>query len=600
MNTSAVIYKNIVDNMNGGVMTIAPDGSIMTFNAAAAAMLGLTPDEVLGRLFAEVFIAHEGMDAFNQAVLDAVYDTAVGHQQAIEVKVGGEARSLALTTSYLQDVRDDEVHRLGVIAIFSDITELKELREAELRLANVAKTQHVELRQAYLDIEEKNSALASALKKVQVMRVVATVVVVGLFLGIGTYAWNTASSLSAAASAPAPGAQAPADAADLRTVVVTPRRIASVISLVGNLSPLREVNVTSPITGKVAATHFQYGEQVEKGQRLIDLDTTEVERDYREAEAAHIKALQHFNEIEGWADGLEVSRARRAITKARLALEGQKNKVDETALLLQRGVIAASEHDAADRQYRNQQLDYEALQQDLQAVLAKGGADALKVARLDLDNARLRLRELEETLRKASVDAPVAGVVLQPNRDGDSKKDKGAERIAKGRSVTQGELLLTIGDLDGVSVVSEVDEVDITQMRAGHKARVSGDAFPGLELAGAIVHVSSQAHRGEGKAAQPLFEVVVAVESLTEAQRRRLRLGMSANLDIVVYDKPDALLVPLDAVEVHVNGDAWLSVMDGETRTARRVQVETGATTLDAVEIVRGLEAGDEVVLARL
>ena len=92
----------------------------------------------------------------------------------------------------------------------------------------------------------------------------------------------------------------------------------------------------------------------------------------------------------------------------------------------------------------------------------------------------------------------------------------------------------------------------------------------------------------------------MAIEDLTEAQRQRVRLGMSANLEIVVYDKPDALLVPIDAVEVRAGGEAWLNVVDRETGAVRRVRVETGATTLEAVEIVRGVEAGDEVVLARL
>ena len=598
MDKGVLIYKNIVEHTSSGVMTLDPEGRIMTFNAAASSILGTAADQVLGRSFGQVFMTAEGMDDFNQTILDAVYDTTVGHQKAVEVNLDGKTRSIAVTTSYLQDTRDNEARKIGIIALFNDITEIKELREAELRLAKAAKAQHAELQKAYLDIEEKNQALTTALKKVQVMRVAATITVVGLFLGVGVYAWNTVSPSSTVWAA-APVSEAPVSS-DPSTVVVAPQRIASTVSLVGNLAPRREVNVTSPITGKVAATHFQYGERVAEGQRLIDLDTTEVEREYREAQAAHIKALQHFKEIEDWTSGIEVSRARRAITKAKLALEDQKNKLDETALLLQRGVIPASEHEATEQQHRNLQLDYESLQQDLEAVLAKGDSNALEVAQLDLDNARLRIRELEDTLRAAVVDAPVAGVILQPPRDKDAKAGHGGERLVKGRSVTQGELLLTIGDLDGLSVVGEVDEVDIVTMRAGQTARVSGDAFPGLELLATIVHVSSQASQDESRAAQPSFEVVVAVDNLTEEQRQRVRLGMSANLEILVYDKPNALLVPIDAVEVRAGGEAWLSVVDKETRAVRQVRVETGVTTLEAVEIVHGLEAGDEVLLAGL
>ena len=102
-------------------------------------------------------MATEGMDEFNQAILDAVYDTAVGHQKAVEVNLGGKTRSLALTTSYLQDIRNNEARKIGVIAIFSNITEIKELREAELRLAKVAKAQHAELRQGRISTSRRRT-----------------------------------------------------------------------------------------------------------------------------------------------------------------------------------------------------------------------------------------------------------------------------------------------------------------------------------------------------------------------------------------------------------------------------------------------------------
>ena len=494
-----------------------------------------------------------------------------------------------MTTSYLKTVEHGLAQTTGVIAIFGDITEIKELRETELRLAEAAKAQHAKLQDAYREIEDKNEALAAVLKRIQLFRVAATVLVIGLFGVVGFYVWDTATPLPAGTWE----VRASEDA-DRRTAVVTPQRIAATVSLVGTLAPQRNVNVTSPITGRVAATHFRYGEQVARGQRLIDLDTTDVERDYREAQVAHIKALQRVNELEDWTDGIEVSRARRAISKARVELEAQQARLSESQRLLDQGVIPALEHEAEERRYRNQRLDYETLQQDLQAVLAKGGEDAMHVARLELDNAEIRMRDLEEILRNSAVDAPVAGVVLRP--DGDDN-DGGTEFLAQGRSVTQGELLLTIGDLDGLSVRGEVDEVDVVQMRVGQGVRVSGDAFPGLELTGTIDHVSSQAQQGTGQRALPSFDIAVALDPLTADERQRLRVGMSANLEVVVYDNPEALVVPIGAVEAQ-GGSTWLHVIDEGTGAARRIEVATGVTTLDGVEILSGLESGDQVALS--
>ena len=597
MEQDSLIHKNILDNMSDGVMTVDLQGRIMAFNPAASQLLGLVRDEVLGQVFAEVFLTVEGMDDFSQTILDAVYNAAVGHRRNVEVRVGGAVHSLALTTSYLQAVESSGENR-GVIAVFSDITQIKELQAAEVRLAEALKAQHAELQDAYRKLEDNNQSLAAALKKVQVVRVVAMLFIIGLFAAAGLYTWNAdlvPTVIGAATARPTPSAEA------VRTVVVTPRPITSTISLSGSLAPRREVHVTSPITGKVAATHFQYGEHVTSGQRLVDLDTTEVEREHREAQAAYIKALKHFQEVEDWRNGIEVARTRRAVSKAKLALEVRKNALDETTFLLQQGVIPASEHEAAEQQYHNQQLDYESLQQGLEAVLARGNEDVRRVARLELDNARIRLRTVEDTLENAVVNAPVAGVILQPHHDGaggeGGSAGQSATGLAKGQSVAQGERLLTIGDLDGLSVVGRVDEVDVSKIRLGHQVKISGDAFPDLRLQGAIAHVSSQASQGQGRGALPSFEVTIAIENLTAAQRQHLRLGMSAILEVVVYDKPDALLVPLNAVQTR-GGKTWVRVKNKDTGAVRQIEVDAGLTTLNAVEIVRGLKAGDEVVLA--
>ena len=534
-------------------------------------------------------MAMEGMDAFAQTIMDAVYEAEVEHQRVVEVQYGDKTASLAMTTSYLQSVRDGEVRRIGVIAIFSDITEIKALREAELRLAEVTKTQHTQLQDAYRKIEENNQALASATKRERI----AVVAIIALFLVAGLVVWEIEHSPGAS-----PSVSEASAAADVRTVVVTPQRLASTITVSGRLVPRQEVQVVSPISGTVAATHFQYGAQVTRGQRLVDLDTTEIESKYRQAQASYIKALQRFHELEDWESNVEVARVRRAISKTKLQLETQKQKRDETAFLLERGVIPAAEHEAAEQQLHNLQLDYEASQQDLASVLAKGGDEEKQVAQLELDNARTQLRTLEDTLQRSVVHAPVAGVILQPRRGGGRQADPGGERLTKGRSVTQGALLLTIGDLDGLSVTGTVDEVDITKVRLGQQVAIGGDAFPGLALQGTMSHVSAQAGQtGQGKNALPMFEITVTLENLTPAQHQQLRLGMSANLEVVVYEKPDALLVPFSAVQTR-NGKAWVHVRDKETGGIKRIEVETGVTTVDAVEVVRGLEPGDEVVLS--
>ena len=71
---------------------------------------------------------------------------------------------------------------------------------------------------------------------------------------------------------------------------------------------------------------------------------------------------------------------------------------------------------------------------------------------------------------------------------------------------------------------------------------------------------------------------------------------MSAILEVVVYDKMDALSVPIDAVEF-LDNQPRLRIKDKALGTIRYADVVTGVTNLDAVEIVDGIEAGDEIMV---
>ena len=590
---SDLIYRNVLDNVASGVMSLDPHGVIMSFNAAAAAIVGLPSEQVVGHTFADIFSQREGADEFCDVILDAVYDSLVGHQRVVEATFAARTRSLSVATSFLKEERGGETVRLGVVAVFNDISEIRELREKEFRLAKEVEAKHAELRDAYVTLEARNRELGTVLRKARALRIGAAIVVLAVFVGIGLYTWNVEPHTGVLGSAAQPAHTAAPG--ELSTLVVEPQRISSTITVAGQLAPRREVEVTSPIDGKVAAIHFQPGERVDEGQRLVDLDISGVQIEYGEARVAHIKALERVKEFEDWSNHVDVSRARRAVSKSRMALETRRNRFEETAFLLERGVIPASEHEATEREYHSHQLDLQSAEQDLESVLAKGVTDG-EVARVELETARARLQTLEETIAKAAVNAPVSGVVMHPTHKGGEESGEQERGLARGASVGQGDSLLTIGDLDGLTVVGRVDEVDVATIRPGQPARIVGDAFPGVELHGTIDRVSSQAIQGKDTRSLPSFEIAAVVESLTEDQRRLLRLGMSASLEAVVYDKADALLVPIGAVELHESRPR-LRVRNKDSGAVRHVPVVTGLTTVDAVEILEGIEAGDHVLI---
>ncbi|MCY4077387.1 MAG: PAS domain S-box protein, partial [Acidobacteria bacterium] len=177
------IYRTLLENLSDGVVVIDFDGSVRIANAAFCRMFGFDPDEAIGSSFGELFIAFEGFDGFTQIVIDAVAERGDIARRVTRVRVGEERRSLSVATSCL--LAGEE--RVAVIVVVSDITEIRELRETELRQAAVIETQLGELQGAYRDLEARNEALSALTKRVRAARGAAMLFVMVLFLAIGAW-----------------------------------------------------------------------------------------------------------------------------------------------------------------------------------------------------------------------------------------------------------------------------------------------------------------------------------------------------------------------------------------------------------------------------
>ena len=583
MSAAPSLHSNILDNMDDGVVTVDRRGLITSFNAAAGDILGIASDSCPGRVFAEVFVVAEGLDQFTQTMLDAIDNSELG-RRTVEIDVRGERRLLTVSASYLPDDAPadsggGDAGSGGVVAVFSDISE-------EMRLREKVESQYAELQQAYRGIDEANGELSDALRKAQFVRAVATAAVIVLCLGVGWYAWDAGRPGEGSAPRAAP-AGAPA------TFFVRPRRIVHELTVPGRLAPRLETDVQSPVDGSVANLNFRYGDAVEAGQLLMELDASVARRERRSMRARHIVALRRVEELSAWENSRAVASSRRSLARIERALQQQEHRLTETEFLLGQGIVPRSEHDAARERYESLRLDVEAARQDLGEARRAGDAEALEAARLESRNIEEELRALDLAIASASVRAPTAGVVLRPPATAD---DGGP--LLKGSSVGRGQLLLTVADVQALSVSALVDEVEIAAIRPGQPVAVTADALPGLELAGKIANVAAQASNAGGPPGQPaLFALVAALDDdIDPAARGDLRLGMSVDMRVVTADRDDALLVPIGAVLAGEDGPT-VRVRSRQTGKFAAVPVETGQTTPGGVEIIAGVESGDELLL---
>ena len=570
-------YAHILETMHDGVLALSDCGEVMLFNKAASGILGIRPEDALGRPLMEILNAEDARnDEFSQAVLSAVFRKGENLRLgAPYVRPDGKELYLDVATSYR--LQDDGGFN-GVVMVFTDITELRLQYDKEKELT-------AQLSEAYRDLEGETASMHVKMHRSKLSRRLGLGIVAVVLLAAGVFLFQRFSPL---------GGNGRNEATSLPgfTLDVESRPVTMKVSLTGRFDPLSIVNVVSPFNGRVLEKRFSFGRNVAKGDLLLELDTSELMVKLREAESAYIKAQQEFESVDSWDKGLEVSNARRVFVKAKKSLDTAREKMEAGKDLLERGIIPQDEYDSLLTSYENLELDFSSAQEQLGAVLDKGSDENVLMARMAMKNARFNYESLKEKIALARVTAPVAGLIIRPSSDANGK----AKAVEVGTSFSEGDILLAVGNTEGFTVTTKADEVDMVKLRTGQPVAITGEAFQGMVFPGVIKSISSQAESSSSSVQQRSanFEVVVQVDELTPVQRERIKLGMMATMEVTVYDNPSAIVAPLEAVHIR-DGRHYVTVVTGQGPEEREVVV--GMTTLDAVEIRDGLEPGEQVLV---
>lgn len=581
---------SVVEYMEDGVMALNSKGSIIVFNPAAERILGHACGDVLGQSLATCFIHNEANDEFNNVILTAIMEKNSLHNASLDyVRPDGKAVTLDVKSSFFS-VDAFGVESSGVIIVFNDVTYLKQLEKTQ-------QTLNQELADSYRKLEQSNQQLLASQKRKRLFFIFAAVFLLLVILPVGylMYSVHEKNAPSFGRSSlesvlPIPTGQ---QASQMKKIKPRKETLASEVTLGGRLEPLNIVNLICPFDSQIADKMFGYGQLAKKGQPLMRLATDQIETQLREAETALIKAKQEYDKFVNWETDTEMNQAKRQLQRSKMTLDSTRAKLDETKLLLEKGLVQRSEHDSLREQYQNNLLELKNSEESFAAVQKKGGKEFVDIAKKALETAQAKVDELSGRISQYIIKAPVDGIVIKPIATRGEKEASSAQ-LEKGVSVTKGVILLAIGNLDGLSVRSKVDEMEITKVRPGLKAKVRGDAFAGMTLEGELSDIAAQA--GGESTGPPQFDVLVTVKTIPEEIARKIRVGMTAQVSITVYEKPDALTLPISAVRRGPSGRYVLVVDPAANKTEPRT-VQTGLTTMGTVEILSGLTGQEDILV---
>lgn len=367
---------------------------------------------------------------------------------------------------------------------------------------------------------------------------------------------------------------------------VQPQLLERRLGVLGRIQPAQQVTLAAPFEGTVQVLAVREGEQVAAGQTLLALDTAQLDIQLREADAQRLKASRALRELQAWQSGPEVTRAQRALTVARRTLQHSEAALADTRRLLARGIVARQELDTLEQQVSGQRLELVSAADELQQTKARGQGEYLHIAGMELSNAQARYDALAALRAQRVVKAPFAGLVTRA-----AAETEGQQRLVQaGQLVSQGMPLLGLVELGRLQVLAAVEQGDLGKVREGMSVQVTGEGFPGQLLQGTVQSLGLQARDDEGPGAW--FDVRVQLATQPDPLALGVRLGMSAQVTVLLYRKEQGMAVPEQALRSGSDGRQYVLYRAGPGHVESQVAVVVGEVLVQGVE-VEGLQAGE-------
>lgn len=328
----------------------------------------------------------------------------------------------------------------------------------------------------------------------------------------------------------------------------------------GQIDAIRRVDVGAQASGQVKLIYVKQGDYVVKGQLIASIDDVQQRNDLRNAEAM----------LDGAKASLQATQAK--LKRAELGFKRQKAMLKENA---------------------SSRQDFETAEEELIAYrseLMSQNAQLLK-AQIDVDNKKVNLGFTR-------VLAPMNGTVI-------------AVVTLQGQTVNSSQstpTIIRLAQLDVMTVKVKISEADVTRVTSGQTAHFTIFSEPDKHYEATLKNIelapesmmnngSSDSNSSSGTATH---NGSVYYNALLEVSNpdNRLRIGMNAEVSLIISEAKNTLLVPRQAVHT-VDGNAHqVQVLTQNYKLESRA-VKTGITNSVDVQILEGLSAGDVVVLSQ-
>ena len=342
----------------------------------------------------------------------------------------------------------------------------------------------------------------------------------------------------------------------------------------GKIQPEMEVKISPDVSGEITELIVKEGDWVNQGDLLLRINP--------EIYAANLDRME-----------AALNNTKSNLAQQKSQLKDAELKHNRNINLYEKGAISSLEHETSENNLELAKL-------------------AVEATMYSVKSSEASLKEAENSLNRTSIYAPISGTISKLNVEQ-------GERVV-GTAQMTGTELLRIADLSFMEVVVDVSENDILRVNVGDMADINVDAYMKDEFKGQVTEIANSANLIGTSADQVTnFEVKIRIlessyKNLTNDYKHPFRPGMTASVNINTEVKTGINLLSIQSVTTRKDSSSVkLSTKERLSNEMKKreafecvfvysngevllKEVETGIQDDQNIEILSGLNLGDEVV----
>lgn len=387
---------------------------------------------------------------------------------------------------------------------------------------------------------------------------------------------------------------------------VEKRTIKETVSASGRIFPETEVKISSDVSGEIVELYVEEGDSVVVGQLLAKIDP---EAYFSAVERGEASLNNAKSSLANSKANIESSKAQMEQIVAQL--ENARTIHNRNIKLLSDGVISQADFDQSESNVLQLEANFRAATASI-----KSAEKSAEGAGFMVKSSEASLKELKTNLSRTSIKSPTNGIVS-------SLSVEQGERVVGTIQMT-GTEMMRIANLNSMEVQVDVSENDILRVSQNDLVDIEVDAYLDKVFKGRVTEIANSASNISSATASlntdqvTNFVVKVRIDPNSydniegERQKYPFRPGMSASVDIYTNEVEDVVCVPIQSVTVREQDEDEKDdsakknkeeeevieevVFIKSSDTVRMALVTTGIQDDEYIQIISGVELGEEIV----